>query len=120
MKRNRPNPTTKAREVLIRFDHKPTLEEVVASFGNVKLVPANLHGRGLWLEFYDGENEILYNENDPVSEQRITIAHELGHIIRGIRTPSVVTKDGLRFLTKDWLEDWCDAFALCLLEGVGG
>lgn len=85
------------------------LSRVIGLFPGLEVAQEPLDGDG-YLVRVPGGAEVVINSRAPVSRQRFTLAHELGHYV----IDSELARDIPRLQNSE-LERWCDSFAVGLL-----
>jgi len=90
--------------------NKPRLSvaDLLKILGRVKHVSLNLNTPGFLVPpgLHGAEYMLAINANDPITRQKFTIAHEIGHVVVGASKHELSAHDE---------EDWCNQFATALL-----
>lgn len=91
---------------------------LIASYLGFKICPVTLHPKQKGAVFAQGKTRIIVvNENHPLSLQRYTVGHELGHFVNGDNhAESEPIETEFRFLSHHFQQERsADAFAAELL-----
>jgi Zn-dependent peptidase ImmA (M78 family) len=115
-----PNPEQIANKLLEQTEQTSPpvkLEDVVSLWKELNLEFDDIKHEGYFIDLGGFGKEIIVRSSAPLSRQRFTIAHEIGHLI--LQEHQIVFDGCISFRREEggsnFVEKWCDRFAVALL-----